>query len=73
MPVLLQVETAGHIVEYARRRTRNRAGRYEMEHQVEYSTAPGQRTARRWLTAREFEVLLDAGKIEDDLTAGDGV
>ncbi|KAG1683615.1 hypothetical protein DVH05_011880 [Phytophthora capsici] len=73
MPVLLQVETAGHIVECARRRTRNRAGRYEVEHQVEYSTAPGERAAKRWLTACAFETLLDAGKIEDDLTAGDGV
>ncbi|KAE8973066.1 hypothetical protein PR003_g26929 [Phytophthora rubi] len=30
-------------------------------------------TGRRWLSAAEFETLLDAGKIVDDLTSGDGV
>ncbi|KAE9268807.1 hypothetical protein PR003_g31321, partial [Phytophthora rubi] len=73
MPELLQVATAGHIEERARRRTRNRAGRYVIEHEVEYTTRPGMPTGRRWLTAAEFETLLDAGKIADDLTSGDGV
>ncbi|KAE8962061.1 hypothetical protein PR003_g31095 [Phytophthora rubi] len=73
MPELLQVATAGHIEERARRRTRNRAGRYVIEHEVEYTTRPGMPTGRRWLTAAELETLLDAGKIADDLTSGDGV
>ncbi|KAE8971304.1 hypothetical protein PR002_g26870 [Phytophthora rubi] len=30
-------------------------------------------TGRRWLSATEFETLLDARKIADDLTSGDGV
>ncbi|KAG6614971.1 RNA-dependent DNA polymerase [Phytophthora cinnamomi] len=73
MPELLQVETAGYIVERARRRVRNRAGRYVREHQVEYSTGPGRPTGRRWLTEEEFEQLEDAAKVVDDLGAGDGV
>ncbi|KAG6614839.1 RNA-dependent DNA polymerase [Phytophthora cinnamomi] len=73
MPELLQVETAGYIAERARRRVRNRAGRYVREHQVEYSTGPGQPTGRRWLTEEEFEQLDDAAKVTDDLGAGDGV
>ncbi|KAE9032940.1 hypothetical protein PR003_g8925 [Phytophthora rubi] len=73
MPELLQVATAGHIEKRARRRTRNRAGRYVIEHEVEYTTRPGMPTGRRWLSAAEFETLLDAGKIADDLTSGDGV
>jgi len=72
-PVLLQVATAGPIVERARRRVRNRAGRYVLEHEVEYSERPGMQTERRWLTAEKFEELLDAGKVEDDLAARDGV
>ncbi|KAE9288914.1 hypothetical protein PF008_g26010 [Phytophthora fragariae] len=72
-PVLLQVVTAGHIVERARRRVRNRAGRYVLEHEVEYSERPGMHVERRWLTAEKFEELLDAGKVEDDLAAGDDV
>jgi hypothetical protein len=62
-----------HIVERARRRVRNRAGRYVLEHEVEYSERPGMQTERRWLTAEKFEELLDAGKVEDDLAARDGV
>ncbi|KAE8875156.1 hypothetical protein PF002_g31697 [Phytophthora fragariae] len=34
MPELLQVPTAGYIVERARRRVRNRAGRYELQHEA---------------------------------------
>ncbi|KAE8891153.1 hypothetical protein PF010_g8974 [Phytophthora fragariae] len=73
MPELLQVATAGHIEKRARRRTRNRAGRYVIEHEVEYTTRPGIPTGRRWLSAAEFETLLDAGKIADDLTSGNDV
>ncbi|ETM40702.1 hypothetical protein PPTG_14704 [Phytophthora nicotianae INRA-310] len=73
MPALLQVATAGYIVERVRRRVRNRAGRYTLEHQVEYSTQRGQPSGRWWLTHVEFEELDDAGKIEGDLGAGDGV
>ncbi|KAE9270147.1 hypothetical protein PF001_g28918 [Phytophthora fragariae] len=73
MPELLQVETAGYIVERARRRVRNRAGRYVREHQVEYSTGPGRPTGRRWLTEAKFERLEDAAKVVDDFGAGDGV
>ncbi|KAE8878226.1 hypothetical protein PF010_g29196 [Phytophthora fragariae] len=73
MPTLLQVATAGHIIERARRRVRNRAGRYVLEHEVEYAEQQGQPTARRWLSHEEFEELDDAGKIEGDLGAGDGV
>ncbi|KAJ8525454.1 hypothetical protein ON010_g15660 [Phytophthora cinnamomi] len=73
LPELLQVATAGYIVERARRRVRNRAGRYVLEHQVEYSTRRGGPMGKRWLTAQQFEELLDNGKIEDDLAAGDGV
>jgi hypothetical protein len=40
---------------------------------VEYSERAGAPTRRRWITAGEFERLLDAGKIGDDLTSGDGV
>ncbi|POM76638.1 Hypothetical protein PHPALM_6101 [Phytophthora palmivora] len=43
---LLQVETAGHIVECGRRRARNRAGRYVLEHEVEYGVHSGQPTGR---------------------------
>ncbi|KAE8973027.1 hypothetical protein PF011_g25412 [Phytophthora fragariae] len=68
-----EVVTAGHIVERARRRVRNRAGRYVLEHEVEYSERPGMHVERRWLTAEKFEELLDAGKVEDDLAAGDDV
>ncbi|KAE8963637.1 hypothetical protein PR002_g29230, partial [Phytophthora rubi] len=70
---LLQVATAGHIIERARRRVRNRAGRYVLEHEVEYAEQQGHPTARRWLSHEEFEELDDAGKIEGDLGAGDGV
>ncbi|KAE9258850.1 hypothetical protein PF008_g33509 [Phytophthora fragariae] len=73
MPELLEVETAGYIVERARRRVRNRAGRYVREHQVEYSTGPGRPAGRRWFTEAEFERLEDAAKVVDDLGAGDGV
>ncbi|KAE9169724.1 hypothetical protein PF004_g28099 [Phytophthora fragariae] len=72
MPTLLQVATAGHIIERARRRVRNRAGRYVLEHEVEYAEQQGQPTARRWLSHEEFEELDDAGKIEGDLGARDG-
>ncbi|KAE8959471.1 hypothetical protein PR001_g30704 [Phytophthora rubi] len=70
MPELLQVETAGYIVERARRRVRNRAGRYVREHQVEYSTGPGRPTGRRWLTEAKFERLEDAAKVVDALEPG---
>ncbi|KAE9256740.1 hypothetical protein PF001_g33367 [Phytophthora fragariae] len=73
MPELLQVETAGFIAERARRRVRNRAGRYVREHQVEYGTGPGRPAGRRWLTEAEFERLEDAAKVVDDLGARDGV
>ncbi|EGZ07891.1 hypothetical protein PHYSODRAFT_288758 [Phytophthora sojae] len=73
MPELLQVETAGYIVERARRRVSNRAGRYVREHQVEYSTGPERPEGRRWLTEAAFEQLEDAAKVEDDLGTGDGV
>ncbi|KAE9023030.1 hypothetical protein PR001_g13015 [Phytophthora rubi] len=49
MPALLQVATAGHIIERARPRVRNRAGRYVLEHEVEYAEQQGQPIARRWL------------------------
>ncbi|KAE8953641.1 hypothetical protein PR002_g32315, partial [Phytophthora rubi] len=73
MPELLQVPTAGYIVERARRRVRNRAGRYELQHEVQYGVRPGGPSSRRWLSATEFEELLDAHKIEGDLGTGDGV
>ncbi|EGZ12195.1 hypothetical protein PHYSODRAFT_246877 [Phytophthora sojae] len=68
-----KVPTAGYIVEIARRRVRNRTGRYEMEHEVQYGVRRGGPSARRWLSAAEFEELLEARKIEGDLGAGDGV
>ncbi|POM77926.1 LOW QUALITY PROTEIN: Hypothetical protein PHPALM_4615 [Phytophthora palmivora] len=70
MPALLQVATAGYIVVRGRRRARNRAGRYVREHEVDQRGRP---TNRRWLTEKRFEALDDAGKIADDLEAGDGV
>ncbi|KAE9077604.1 hypothetical protein PF007_g24183 [Phytophthora fragariae] len=73
MPELLQVPTAGYIVERARRRVRNRAGRYELQHEVQYGVRPGGPSSRRWLSAKEFEELLDAHKIEGDLGTGDDV
>ncbi|KAE9290339.1 hypothetical protein PF008_g25636 [Phytophthora fragariae] len=73
MPELLQVPTAGYIVERARRRVRNRAGRYELQHEAQYGVRPGGPSSRRWLSATEFEELLDAHKIEGDLGTGDGV
>ncbi|ETN08093.1 hypothetical protein PPTG_11961 [Phytophthora nicotianae INRA-310] len=65
--------TAVVIYERGQRRIRNRAGRYETQHQVEYRYGPGRPTRREWLTAEQFDVLVDEGKIEDDLLAGDGV
>ncbi|KAF4146321.1 hypothetical protein GN958_ATG04507 [Phytophthora infestans] len=73
MPALLQVATAGYIVARARRRIRNRAGRYTLEHQAEYVTPPGRPSGPRWLSHEGFEGLDDAGKIEDALGAGIGV
>ncbi|KAE8876916.1 hypothetical protein PF008_g31400 [Phytophthora fragariae] len=73
MPELLQVPTAGYIAERARRRVRNRAGRYELQHEVQYGVRPGGPSSRRWLSATEFEELLNAHKIEGDLGTGDGV
>ncbi|KAE8902053.1 hypothetical protein PF003_g14171 [Phytophthora fragariae] len=73
MPDLLQVATAGHFVERARRRAQNRAVLYVIEHEVEYTTRPGMPTGRVWLSATEFETLLDVRKIADNLTSGDGV
>ncbi|KAE9061632.1 hypothetical protein PF006_g31346 [Phytophthora fragariae] len=73
MTELLQVPTAGYIAERARRRVRNRAGRYELQHEVQYGVRPGGPSSRRWLSATEFEELLNAHKIEGDLGTGDGV
>ncbi|KAE9264022.1 hypothetical protein PF001_g31455 [Phytophthora fragariae] len=73
MPELLQVPTAGYIAERARRRVRNRAGRYELQHEVQYGVRPGGPSSRRWLSATEFEELLNAHKIEGDLGTGDDV
>ncbi|KAE8983827.1 hypothetical protein PR001_g23344 [Phytophthora rubi] len=73
MPELLQVPTAGYIVDRARRRVRNRSGRFERQHEVQYGVRPGGPSSRRWLSATEFEELLDAHKIEGDLGTGDGV
>ncbi|ETO74926.1 hypothetical protein F444_09412 [Phytophthora nicotianae P1976] len=47
MPALLQVATAGYIVERARRRVRNRAGHYTLDPRVEYSTQRGRPSGRR--------------------------
>ncbi|GMF63054.1 unnamed protein product [Phytophthora fragariaefolia] len=69
---LLHTATRGAVVERARRRTRNRAGRYELQYQVEFVTRPGV-TTTEWLSAGAFEKLFDQGKIEDALLAGDGV
>ncbi|GMF32601.1 unnamed protein product [Phytophthora fragariaefolia] len=73
IPVLLQVATARYIVERARRMVLNQAGRYVVEHEVKYSERPGMQAERRWLSAEMLEELRDAGKVEDDLAAGDGV
>ncbi|KAE8976141.1 hypothetical protein PF011_g24177 [Phytophthora fragariae] len=73
MPELLQVPTAGYIVDRARRRVRNRSGRFELQHEVQYGVRPGGPSSRRWLSATEFEELLDAHKIEGDLGTADGV
>ncbi|KAE8982998.1 hypothetical protein PR002_g23373 [Phytophthora rubi] len=51
----------------------DRAGRYELQHEVQYGERPGEPSSRRWLSATEFEELLDAHKIEGDLGTGDGV
>ncbi|KAE9089912.1 hypothetical protein PF007_g19436 [Phytophthora fragariae] len=73
MPELLQVPTAGYIVDRARRRVRNRSGRFELQHEVQYGVRPGGPSSRRWMSATEFEELLDAHKIEGDLGTADGV
>ncbi|KAE9266398.1 hypothetical protein PF008_g31617 [Phytophthora fragariae] len=73
MPELLQMPTAGYIVERARWRVQNRAGRYELQHEVQYNVRPGGPSSRRWMSTTEFEELLDARKIECDLGTGDGV
>ncbi|KAF4127554.1 hypothetical protein GN958_ATG00126 [Phytophthora infestans] len=70
---LLQTAAAGTVMERRRRRVRNRAGRYETRHEVEFGAKAGGPTSREWLTARKFEDLLDQGKIGDHLTSGNGV
>ncbi|KAG1710536.1 hypothetical protein DVH05_013262 [Phytophthora capsici] len=65
--------TTGTVRECGQRKVRNKAGRYETEHRVEYQERPGGPIVPAWITAQEFEQLLDEGKIGDDLLAGDGV
>ncbi|KAE8958339.1 hypothetical protein PR002_g30894 [Phytophthora rubi] len=73
MPELLQVETAGHIVERASDAYVITPDDTCEKHKVEYSTGPGRQAGRRWLTEAEFEHLEDAAKVVDDLGAGDGL
>ncbi|GMF47516.1 unnamed protein product [Phytophthora fragariaefolia] len=70
---LLEEAGEGIVRECERRKTRNKAGRYEMQHQVEFGRRPGGPTFTEWLSAKEFEDLFEAGNIADDLLAGDGV
>ncbi|KAG1686644.1 hypothetical protein DVH05_006438 [Phytophthora capsici] len=70
---ILAEATTGTVREQGQRKVRNKAGRYETEYRVEYQERAGAPIIRAWITAREFEQLLDEGKIGDDLLAGDGV
>ncbi|GMF51293.1 unnamed protein product [Phytophthora fragariaefolia] len=70
---LLEEAAEGTVRECKRRKTRNKAGRYEMQHQVEFGRRPGGPTFTEWLSAKEFEDLFEAGKMADDRLAGDGV
>ncbi|KAE9300391.1 hypothetical protein PF008_g23017 [Phytophthora fragariae] len=70
-PSLLQQYVFGPIIELGRRRRRNRAGRYELQYEVEYRTAEGAPPERKWLGVAEYEELLDVGKLGDEL-GGDG-
>ncbi|KAE9266811.1 hypothetical protein PR003_g31989, partial [Phytophthora rubi] len=70
-PSLLQQYVFGPIIELGRRRRRNRAGRYELQYEVEYRTAGGAPPERKWLGVAEYEELLDVGKLGDEL-GGDG-
>lgn len=70
---LLETAARGTVIERARRRVRNKAGRYVLQYQVEFGVRPGGPTTKEWLSAREFEELFDDGKIGDDLLSGNGV
>ncbi|OWZ17731.1 hypothetical protein PHMEG_0008283, partial [Phytophthora megakarya] len=51
----------------ASERVQNRAGRYVVEHEVEYGERKGEPAGRRWLSHSEFEALVRSRTI---LSAG---
>ncbi|KAF4045244.1 hypothetical protein GN244_ATG02377 [Phytophthora infestans] len=59
------------VIEYERRRKRNRGGRYMLEYLVAYMTVAGGPEEKQWLGVDVFKALLDAGKLEDEI-GGDG-
>ncbi|ETP51979.1 hypothetical protein F442_02952 [Phytophthora nicotianae P10297] len=63
----LHIEVHGPIVEWGRRRRRNRAGRYVLEYQAEYRSVENGPVEKRWLSIAEYEALLDGGKLGDEL------
>ncbi|GMF23413.1 unnamed protein product [Phytophthora fragariaefolia] len=65
------VQVYGAITERGRRRRMNRAGRYELEYEIEYRTAAETPVQRRWLGIKEYEIPLNQGELEDELD-GDG-
>lgn len=68
---LRELPIVGKITERGRRRQRNRAGRYELQYLVEYRTEEHGPVQQQWLGIAEFQALLDARKLEDELE-GDG-
>ncbi|GMF29522.1 unnamed protein product [Phytophthora fragariaefolia] len=65
------VEEEHGAVQRGRKRRRNRAGRYELEYEIEYRTSADAPVQRKWLGIKEYGVLLDQGELEDELS-GDG-
>jgi hypothetical protein len=66
------LRSGGELVEFRRRRRRNKAGRYVLE----YELGPAGRTAereRRWVTITEYEALFTAGRIVEEPEFGEGV
>ncbi|GMF58796.1 unnamed protein product [Phytophthora fragariaefolia] len=65
------IQVYGTITKRGMRRRSNRAGRYELEYEIEYRTAAAAPVQRKLLVIKEYEVLVDPGELEDELS-GDG-
>jgi hypothetical protein len=81
-PAIAREEWRGKVVEVRRRRRRNLAGRYVLEYQVETVPKPGsqaevradrQGRKRRWIRAKEYELLWRNGSLVEETGEGEGV